>query len=402
MAQNFSYKAIDKKGAQVVGALTAENRQSAFEQLSSRGLSPFELKQKKLQSQALFARKTITKKDLLRYVRQLATLLSANVGILDTLTTLAQSSAHPILSQRTKALKRDLRAGHRFAAALETHFAELPSYVRRLAELGEATGALSKALSDAADRMEYEETMRSEIRSALTYPTFLAVIGTLIIILLFYFVVPRFATLLGDNISNAPALSRVVINAGVWLKANLFMSLSALVGGVAFIVILLRQKGLADAARNQLERVPIIGQFIRQAEIAAWSRTVGVALANKAQLTDALQLGEAATRSPNFRLSLEQVRRDIRAGRPLDEALQDATDNIDPVVIDLIRTGRSAGVLDEMMLFAADMLEKEAKERAKKFTALTEPLAILGISLIVGVIIVAIVMAMTSLYQFDI
>ena len=91
----------------------------------------------------------------------------------------------------------------------------------------------------------------------------------------------------------------------------------------------------------------------------------------------------------------------MRAGRPLDEALAEACETIDPVVIDLIRTGRGAGALGPMLVFAANLFEKEARERAKRLTALTEPIAILAISLIVGGIVVAIVTAMTSLYQFD-
>jgi len=402
VATSFTYKAIDKAGAKVSGNLTAADRRTAFDLLSSRGLAPFELNEKAAAGRSLIRRRSINRKDLLRYTRQLATLLTANLGILETLATLSQSDAHSLLSERTKRLKQDLRAGQRFSEALKTHLPELPGYVARLAELGEATGALAKALSDAADRMEYEETMRAEIRSALTYPTFLATVGGLIVLLLFYFVVPRFATLLGDNISSAPAISQAVINSGVWLKDNIVLTLLGFGAVFGLTTLALRSTAARAAFRDQMERLPVVGPFLRQAEVGAWTRTVGVALANKAQLVDALRLGEAGANSPGFRRSLETVRRDVRAGRPLEEALADACETIDPVVIDLIRTGRSAGVLSDMLLFAADMFEKEAKDRGKRMTALTEPMAILLISLIVGTIILSIVMAMTSLYQFDI
>ncbi|MEO0850614.1 MAG: type II secretion system F family protein, partial [Pseudomonadota bacterium] len=108
------------------------------------------------------------------------------------------------------------------------------------------------------------------------------------------------------------------------------------------------------------------------------------------------------TRSPRFARNLSLVRRAVRAGRPLDEALYEAQQDIEPVLIDLIRTGRNAGALGEMMTFAADIFEKEARERAKKLTALTEPFAILMISLVVGTIVISIVMAMTSLYDINV
>ncbi len=398
----FSYRALDAQGAQVAGVLVASDRKAAIDQLSGRGLAPFELKEKASRAGVQWRRRRITPKDLERYIRQLATLLSANVGVLETLTTLSQSSAHPLLAERTSALKRDLRAGQPLSQGMAEHLPELPAYVFRLCELGEATGSLSKALTDAADRMEQEQTMRAEIRSALTYPTFLATVGGGIVLLMFFFVVPRFAALLGDNIDKAPWMSRVVISTGVWLQTNALLAGVVALVAIAGIAYVFRNDAVREAARTQLEKMPVIGRFLREADTGAWARTVGVALTNKAQLVDALRLGESGAASADFRRALEQVRRDVRAGRPLEEALHEACDGIDPVVIDLVRTGRSAGALGDMLLFAANIFEKDARERAKKLTALTEPAAIVLISIIVGVIVLSIVMAMMSLYQFDV
>ena len=125
-----------------------------------------------------------------------------------------------MLAERTAALRGICGAGRALSTALEDHLPELPDYVMRLTELGEATGSLSKALTDAADRMEYEQAMRAEIRSALTYPAFLASVGGGIVLLMFFFVVPRFANLLGENIDKAPWISRVVISTGSGCKAT--------------------------------------------------------------------------------------------------------------------------------------------------------------------------------------
>lgn len=400
--RSFRYRALDQQGADVAGDVAALDERSAFEALTARGLTPYEMKPaRQIASPGGGRARRITRKDLVRYLRQLATLISANVNVLETLTTLGQSSAHAALAGRTQAIRRDLRAGRKLSDALAEHIPEFPDYVVRLAELGEATGSLDKALNDAAGRMEYEQTMQSEIRSALTYPAFLATVGGLIVILMFIFVVPRFAALLGDNIAEAPWLSRVVIGFGLWLKERWAFAALAAVGAGAGAVMALRNKTVRASIRTYLESAPMIGAFLRKADVGGWARTVGVALENKARLVDALRLGEAGTRSPRFRRNLELVRRHVRAGQPLDEALFEAQRDIDPVVIDLIRTGRNAGALGEMMIFAAGLFETEARERAKRLTALTEPMAILLIAAIVGTIVVSIVMAMTSLYQFE-
>ena len=399
----FRYKAFDKSGNDIAGVIAAGDKKHAFEMLNARGLSPYDVALSEKPFAALLReRQTITKKHLTRYIRQLATLLMANVSVLDALTTLGLSGAHEALAQQTQKMKRDLRAGQEFSAALERHLPEFPVYVFRLAELGEATGAMAKALNDAADRMEYEMTVSAEIRSALTYPAFLAGVGSVIVIAMFIFVVPRFADLLGDNITEAPWISQRVIGLGIWLQANWWLAIAIM--GIAIIGFAAANKNakFRRAAHTYILRVPVIGGFLRQAEIGAWARTVSVALNNKAQLVDALRLGEGGAQSVGFRRNLETVRRGVRAGQPLEEVLAEVQRDIDPMIIDLIRTGRSSGTLGEMLAFAAEQLEKESREYSKRLTALTEPIAILTIATIVGVIVVSIVLAMTSLYQFEI
>ncbi len=399
----FIYKALDNSGQKVSGTLQALDENSAIQTLTGRGLAPFELKEQKPAKAGIsLSGNKLRKRDLARYMRQLATLLNAGVTLLETLETLSQSGAHAVLATRTATIKKDLRAGKKLSAAMEEHLPELPNYVIKLAELGELTGSLPKALNDAADRLDYEESLQSEIRTALSYPMFLMSVGGGIVLLMFLFVVPRFSVLLGDRIGEAPWLSRTVIGGGVWLREHWPIAAIAVFGLISFIIFCMRHQPLKLFIRQQLEKTPLLGKFLSQADIASWARTVGVALENKAPLIDALRLGEDGAQSPKFQRNLKLVRRSVRAGKPLDEALYEAQQDIEPVVIDLIRTGRNAGALGKMMSFAADIFEKEAKERAKKLTGLIEPFTILMISFVVGSIVISIVMAMTSLYEINV
>ncbi|MEL6371108.1 MAG: type II secretion system F family protein [Pseudomonadota bacterium] len=403
MEKTFAYKALDRDGGDVTGFLEAASERAAMEALSAKGLSPYDVKARtETKLSFLPAREKASASDLSRYLKQLSTLLTANVPIADALGSLARSKAHPLLAAKTEEAIFSLRAGKKLSAALSESFPEFPPYVAKLADLGEATGSLSKALSDAADRMERELKTRAEIRSALTYPAFLFVFGGLIILLMFAFVVPRFATLLGDNLSEAPAISRMVIGTGIWFQANWAIAMVGLGGIVAAIVTALRNPRVKEQLQAGVRQLPLVGDMLARAELGGWCRTVGVALLNKALLTDALRLGEGSATSPAFRRALERVRSDVRAGRALEEALAEAVPDFDPTVYDLIKTGRAAGSLGDMLVFAASLFEEEARERTKRITALAEPLAVAGIALIVGAIVVSIVMAMTSLYDINI
>ena len=386
----------------VSGELDALTESDAFEALQRRRLEAFEIGVKPESSELFGGTRRVKPKDMARYVRQLATLLSAGVTLLDALGSLSRSNAHPKLAQASTAIRKDLRAGTRLSVAMGNHLPQLPRYVPRLAELGEATGQSAKALTDAADRMEYEDEMRSEISTALAYPMFLAVVGGVITFLMFLFIVPRFDQMLAGNRDNLPMMSKVVIGAGVGLKNNLFSVLvvfAALIGGSVYIS---RNEDLKANMRSWLEGLPIVGPVLVQSELGGWARTMGIALDNGADLLSALQLGEYGLRSARLKAGMRVVRSEIRAGRNLDEVLEENVPDFDPLTIDLVRTGRASGGLAEMLLFVGKTQEAETRELTKRLSTLAEPIAIILIAGIVGTIVISIVMAMTSLYDFAI
>lgn len=397
----YKYKALDNSGEPVKGEVEAVSKDDAFKIIRNRRLAVYKIEETS-QSKPLFKRRgTAKRKDLARYIRQLATLISAGVTLLDALKSLAKSDAHPALASASEKVRKDLRSGLRLSTAMENHLPSLPPYVARLAELGEATGQSAKALTDASERMEFEESMRSEIRTALSYPMFLSVAGTAIVLLMFLFVVPRFGTLIGSNTEDLPTLSRWVIGAGLTLKEHTLPIFGGIALGGLALVFSFKKLKLADRARGVLETLPIIGPVLIRSDIGGWCRTVGIALDNGADLLSALQLGEYGLRSPKLKRAFKTTRSEIRAGKNIDEVLQLAVPDFDPLTIDLIRTGRTSGQLAKMLLFVGKAEEEETRELAKRLSSLAEPIAILIVSLIVGTIVISIVMAMTSLYDFN-
>jgi len=399
MAQ-FKYKALDRNGIAVKGEIEAPTQDTAIAKLHARRLDLYDISSVPIQADFRPFKKRIKLKDLARYIRQLATLLGAGVTLLETLASLAKSNAHPALALASEKIRKDLRSGARLSTAMETHLPLLPRYVPRLAELGESTGQSAKALSDAADRMEYEQSMQAEIRTALSYPLFLTVVGGAIVFLLFLFVVPRFDVMVGDNRDNLPAISKYVIGMGVGLKQNLVPILVLLGTGIFGIGYILRQQKLRESFRAMMEKLPVIGPVLTQADLGGWSRTMGIALDNGADLLSALKLGEFSVQSKHLRSRLQDARVEIRAGRNIDEVLSEGIPDFDSLTIDLIRTGRTSGSLADMLLFVGETQEDETRELTKRLSALAEPVAILVIAMIVGTVVISIVLAMTSLYDF--
>jgi len=185
------------------------------------------------------------------------------------------------------------------------------------------------------------------------------------------------------------------------LKANAVPIFGGTFIGIIAIRLFFKRLKLGDKLRNVMERMPIIGPVLIKADLGGWCRTVGVALDNGADLLSALQLGEYGLRSPRLKRAFIATRSEIRAGKNIDEILNLSVPDFDPLTIDLIRTGRTSGELAKMLLFVGKSEEEETREMAKRLSSLAEPIAILIVSLIVGTIVISIVMAMTSLYDFN-
>lgn len=396
----FIYKGLKTGGGEVEGRISAADEVDALRQLEAQSIAAFQLQEARL-TDRVFERRRARPQDRFRFMRQLAMLLRAGAPLLSAFETIGSDEPCRELAEMADEIRRALRSGTRLSTAMRQSMRGFPDYVPRLVELGEATGELPRALNDIATQMEQDLRAASEVRNALAYPSFLAVMGVVAVLFIFLFVVPRFAALLGDDRSQLPGFSRMVIETGVWLRAHLAQSALVLAGAGATLFMLFRNDGFRSGLREVMFRMPVVGSFLRASETARWARIAGTALSGGAPLLEALNLAESAVSSQRWRHALAEVRRSIRAGEPLEEALRTYTE-FDSMTINLVKTGRAAASLDEMLLFVAEVYETETRDRAKRLTSLAEPLAILFIASVVGAIVVSLVMAMTSLYDIAI
>lgn len=396
----YLYRGLNSDGAEVDGRLTAADEVEALRQLEVQHIAPFKLNEAGLEPRK-YERKKARPQDRFRFMRQLSVLLKAGTPLLDAFDSLSADEPCKDLAEQALSVRRDLRSGAQLSVAMRDGFTDLPAYAPRLIELGEATGQLPKALADISTQMEHDLKAASEIRNALAYPAFLAVAGVFAIVFIFLFVVPRFANLLGDDRSSLPALSRWVIETGVFMSENMVQTGLFVAGAVAVVFALSRNKGVRASVSELMHRMPVVGSFLTASEVARWARACGTALSGGAPLVDALVLAESAVTSVRRKQGLAEARRAIRSGEPIDAALKTHA-GFDSMTVNLVRTGRASASLDEMLLFVADLYEEESRNRAKRLTSLAEPLAILFIAMVVGTIVISLVLAMTSIYDIAI
>jgi type II secretory pathway component PulF len=394
----FKFQALDSAGQTIRGQVEAKDEAEAFRLISERGTQPVVITREDAAS-TLFRRRTLSRRDQAVMIRQLATLISAGVPLLDAVGSLARSKAMPVVAERAGRMRTALRGGAKFSASLEAEFPGLPGYVPRMAELGEKTGRLGPALLQAADQFDQDQKLASDVRAALAYPIFLICAGFVIVLMMFLFVVPRFAELIARSSADIPEISRIVISSGTWLSQNIVLFGILASGSAAIVIAVFRsQQGLLTAMGALL---PGFGRYLETRDLAQWCATMGGALKYGSGLLPALQLARRGLTIPRLSRSIRLVEASVRSGEPIDEAIEKSVSTFDQITLDLIRTGRTSGKLDQMLEFAAARFRQELDERTKQLTSIIEPLAIVIISGIVGTIVVSIVLAMTSLYEIS-
>lgn len=394
---SFRYEAINADGTLLKGEVEGRDLRDASRELKRRGLTPVVLDPAKVK--ALKGRtKALGIRERMLAVGELAMLVEAGVPLAEALPTLADRGDDGPLARAFTEMDRQLKRGRSILEALRAGFPELPPYAFQLVEAGAETGELGSALRDAAEQMEAEDRLNQDLRNALTYPLVLVCAGVGAVLFIFTAVVPRFAQMFAGKMNELPALSRWVLGVGVFVNDNLLLSLGAVAALVAMVVVSLRRPETRRVLFEGALLTPVIGPWLSEQEIARWAGMMAKLLGNKVPLMRALELSRGALRSARFAQQMGQVERVVRGGAALSRAIADHT-RFDATSLNLIRVGERAGQLAQMLTSLAKLHERTSRDRLKRVMTLIEPAAILIIGGVIGVFLVAIILAITSVNQ---
>ena len=397
----YKYQAIDGHRQEVSGILTAEAEREAARLLQRRGLTPLSLTPVSAANRSVGKAGKPKKRDIIIVLHELTTLLESGVALIETVESLANSSHHPFITQTFADIASELRQGIAFSVTLQASPLELPWYVTQLVEAGELTGKLASALRDGVAQMEYEQQVANEMRNAMIYPIILIVSGIAAILMIFIVVVPRFANILKNRGDDIPLLAKFVINTGMLLNTHFEWVIGIAIGLIILIAYVLNQPSLRAKFQDATAKMPLLGIWIIEAETGRWAAMLGTLLENRVALLRALELATQGIKLPSLNTKLTQVAKDVKGGTPLSQALQE-NEALTPTGHNLIRAGERAGKLPQMLRSLAKLLEESGRVRMKRFLLLIEPIAILVIGGVIGVIITGVILAITSVNQITI
>ena len=393
----FRYRARDRQGAEQRGSIEAATTRAALAALGQRGLTVIALEAAEAAPETRPVRAgRLSAQDRIQLLEELATLLEAGVPLAEAAPSLESAYAEGPLGAPLGRLVQAVRAGESLAVAFERAALDLPAYVHTLIASGEAAGRLGAALRDAAAQLEYERVTAQEFRNALIYPAVLVGAGAVAVLAIFIIVVPRFASLVRQGRAELPTISRWVIEGGMYLKEHLLGAGLVLGAAIGLLILALRAPAVRQALLEAIARLPLTGSWLRNRETGRWATLLGTLLANRVPLLAALELSTGALKLQADRHHLQQARDALRQGRALSAVLAEQG-WIAPSRINLIRVGERAGELPRLLGELGRLHTESARTQMKRLLTLIEPLAILVVGGLIGFIMIAVILAITSL-----
>lgn len=390
----YKYKALNTQGGQVTGMVSAKDEREAIRLLKKQGLNVLEVKSYVKSAKGRSWRKASTM-DLYMYMHQLCTLLESRVSIEDSVNSLAESVGHESLRKPFGNLAAGIRRGASFSESLKKSGLNLPGYFYPLAEAGELTGKLGDSLRDALEQWDFDIHTAQEFRNALTYPAILIVSGIGAVFLIFAVVVPKFLNLLKKTKGEIPMLAQIVLGTGQFVNDNMLLVSLSFIGLLLLMAYAYANNNARGALLDFAAKVPFLKEWLFEAEIAKWASMLSTLLGSRVALLKALELSQRHTRVSSLKARLTYVHQSVKNGLNLADAMLEAG-AITAMGFNLVQVGEKSGELPSMLRSLAKLYINSVRNRTKRFLVLLEPIAIITIGAVIGLIMAGIILAITT------
>ena len=407
----YAYKGVNQAGRPTRGTVTAEGPRAARSKMRATGVFLTELNESEGDTAAVTAAATrsrglnfefnlpvrIPALEKAMATRQLATLVNAGVPLVEALTALVEQTEHRALKSVFARVRERVNEGSTLADAL-VGTGRFDNLFVSMVRAGEASGALDAVLVRIADYSEDSVRLNNRVLSILTYPLFMLAFAGIVVGVMATLVLPQITQLLIDQNIPLPWYTKAVIGFSDLLRGYWWLLILLIITAVFGY----RAVGRTKRGRETLDRfwlrVPVIGRVIRLLAIARFTRTLGSLLASSVNIVQALNIARHVSNNSVFEAASDMARDAILEGAALAKPLR-ASGQFPPLVTTMVEVGERSGTLESMLIKIADTYEEQVETSVSRLTALLEPMLILVMVGIVGIIIMAVLMPMLQLTE---
>jgi type IV pilus assembly protein PilC len=395
----FAYTAINAQGLESKGEIHAPDTNGAREQLRLRGLlaqSLFELPASGEESVRTVFKK-IKPKSLQIFSRQFATMIEAGLNVVSALVILEEQTEDVYLGAIIRELRADVEGGLLLSEAMARHPKIFSRLFVAMVEAGEAAGILDTVLDRVAFQIEKETQIKRRVKGAMIYPTMVLIFATLVLIGMLLFLVPVFVHIFAELGGQLPKLTQMVVGVSNVMRANWYIIFPAAIGAGFGIRKLKRtEKGRQTWDRTKLKIPMRIGDTVRKITMARFSRTLSTLVASGVDIIKALEITGQTAGNWVVEGALASLREQVHQGVPIAQPLIES-DVFPPMVSQMVKIGEETGELEKMLGKIADFYEDEVDAAIQSLTSIIEPLMMIGVGAMVGVIIISMYLPMFKL-----
>jgi type IV pilus assembly protein PilC len=394
---NFAYVAKNNAGEETNGILAGATVDQVVDELHRRGLVVLHVAEDALLSRATGTWRDalykpvfgggVPTRELALFTRQLSTLFEAGIPLVRGLRGLAQDETNRTLSRTVRQVADFVEQGNGLADAMARHPRVFNGLYVNMVRAGEGAGTLDEILRELADYLEKVDAVKTKVRSSMSYPVFVLLFAVAVTLFLLLKIVPTFEEIYSNFDAQLPGPTLAMIALSKLIRDNALLSMMIILGAIGAFWTWARTPRGRLMKDQFLISMPIFGPIIKKATISRMNRTFGILLKSGLPVLDSLELTKGATGNEALGRALDKVKDRVARGEELTPAFR-STGKIPEMVLQLMATGEESGQLDAMLLKSSEFYDRQVDAAVQGLTSLIEPLLIVVVGIIVGIVVV--------------
>lgn len=393
----FTYEALDKGGRQVRGVIDASSEEVIVEKLRNMGYYPLNVViNKKAAGQVdilalpglrlIFHR--VKTKHVMTFTRQLATLIDAGLPILRSLHILQEQVESQIFKDKIGQIAKDIESGGSLSDALAKHPKVFDSLYVNMVRAGEIGGVLEAVLNKIAEFLEKRQIIIGKVKSAMMYPLIVMILAISIVTFILLVIIPKFKDIFDQLGAELPFLTQLLVDLS-YIIANRTIWVILAIAAVWFIFKKINQTKEGKYFFDRLKlRLPVFGDLFRKIAITRFASTLATLITSGVPILQALDIVRETSGNEVLTRAMDTVYNSVKDGETIHEPLSKCK-VFPPLVVHMVAVGEETGAIDQMLIKVAEAYEREVDDTVNALTSIIEPVLIVFLGAIVGVIVVA-------------
>jgi type IV pilus assembly protein PilC len=396
----FTYTAKRERGGPFSGELAGDSKAAVVAELRRKGFTVLRLDEKRSlpNLKELFEGSTrIKARDKAVFARQFATMINSGLAVLRALYILEEQTENIRFKKMIKAVRGDVEAGMPLSDAMAKHPVAFDRLYVAMVRAGEVGGALDQTLNRLAHQLEKADSLRRSVKSAMTYPIMIAAFAILVMVGMLLFIIPVFANMYKDLGGQLPTLTRLMMGLSNLLKGYWFIIFPVL---ILLMWALMRLKN-TEQGRRSWDRLKLklpmkLGPVIQKIAVARFSRTLATLVSSGVPILQAIEITGKTGGNTVIEEAMVDVKESVRSGESIAKPLARVA-VFPPMVTHMISIGEETGALDAMLNKIADFYEDEVDAAVKSLTSIIEPVMMMFVGGLVGLIVISMYLPMFNM-----